>query len=146
MITQPPVQKFIGPVLLSAYAAVSVSAWLFGDIFQLLAWIMSAMVGMYLVMRLITLTKISPWDSFWRPAIGVTWFWVSAALVFLCTSELLQYVTWQAALLGCICLILLVFAWWLRAKEKRLIAHAFLWLHLLGTLGVTLILDHIHGL
>lgn len=139
----PSIQKAVGPVLLLLYVALSASAWFLDDVYLPFAWITSFLVGMYLTMRLTTFCKVSPWDSFWRPAIGLTSFWVSFALVVVCTPNVLLSVNWQVLLLACLCLTPLVFAWRLRARDKRRAAHAFIWLHLLGVVGATQVLDQL---
>lgn len=140
------IEKRIGSVLLATYTALFAATWLFGGIWLAFAWIMSALLGMYLSMRLTTLCKISPWDNFWRPVVGVTWFWASAALIILATPELLLHVTWQQLGLACVCLAPLIGSWWLRAQEKRRAAHSFFWIHLLAILGATQIPSRIWGL
>jgi len=139
----PPNQKLIGPVLLLAYAAFTASAWLYDEVFLPFAWVTSFLIGMYLTMQLTTVCKVSPWDSFWRPAIGLTCFWVAFALVILCTPNLLLNISWRMVFLACLCLTPLVFAWRLRAKDHRKAAHALLLLHLLGVVGATQAFDQL---
>lgn len=141
MTTLPQMQRFIGPALLSTYAVSAALTWLHGGVFVLLAWLSSALASMYLTARLTTFSKVSPWDSFWRPVIGVTWFWISAAFIALCTPDLFSYFTWHRALLAFACMAPLAAAWYKRAMGKPKVAYAWAWLHLLALLGATTTLD-----
>lgn len=96
-------------------------------------------------MQLTTLSKVNAWDSFWQPVIGLSFLWLAGALLVLCTPDLFINIPWKVAFLACICLIPLAIAWWLRAREKRGKAHAFVWLHLLIILGGMPILDNLGG-
>jgi hypothetical protein len=135
--------KFMAVALISVYVGLSAGAWLFGGLFLLGAWLMAALVGIYITEQLRTACNISAWDRFWWPVTGTTWGWVVLALVALCTPELFLHIIWKLALLASVLIVPLAFAWWLRAKEKRLLAYSFVALHLLGLLGATQILDRL---
>jgi hypothetical protein len=119
---------------------------MFGEFFLLLAWISSPLMVMFLTERIATLCKIDPWDSLWRPATGITWLWITGILIFICTPELSQHLTWQRTFFILIFIAPLTFAWWLRAKNKFFISHALVWVHILAILGISQILESLSWL
>jgi hypothetical protein len=139
----PKMQRLMEPTLLSAYAITAAAAWLYGGIALLLAWLSSALASMYLTEKLRTFCAVSHLDSFWRPVIGVTWFWLGTVFIFFCTPSLFSYLTWERILLACACMSPLVAAWYMRAMSKPQIAYACIGLHLLTLLGATKILDNL---